>query len=514
MIKLILSLRSSGIYLLHRLLEETKCSEITEEIKIIEWKKDDLIKLLRATTRENKVKDEESIVAYYPNPYLIVWIGNQLKGKPIDDISKLKKRFIGDVIYDARQCLKGIIDKGIEEFVFTLACIVPFNIEDEGLLKKLSIEFSLDFESQKKAISRLIEAGVLRKIGRTVRFNPDMKGDIYLQYKLKDFNREFLKDFILEWISIYPENIFTNIGSALRYGESNIVKKILSEILDKWIEDVDKTPGSQRKNNLELIEKIVFLVPERVINLLSSYLEYPSSPETDPNYRKLNMEKIELNTDDYGPVILELMKIPFFKKEVICIIEKMAGLNIMGTYDNYKPSALVSKYISPLKNNPEVILSKLDIFNNWLNNPSITRITLLGSSLSELLAGTHRFSESSLGGLTLGEKPLIKHPKVIEVRNKTLSTLKSMLSCNNLDMQIKALEITKKIGVSVMGRLSEEKLPLYEIFKKERKELVEEIGSIINSKTDFKLLSEIEDLFIEWWDRKCSQFFKKISLYK
>jgi hypothetical protein len=498
-IKLILSLRSSGIYSLQKLLDELKCSEITEEIKIVEWKKDDLIKLLRATAGKSKVKDEESIVVFYPNPYIIVWIGSQLKGKAISDISTLKEKFVGDINYEVRQCLKDVFDKEIEKFIFVLACIIPFNIKDVELLNKIGIEISLDSKSLTKAVGRLMEAGVLRKIGRMVRFNPDMKGDIYLQYKLKDFDRDFLKDFILKWISIYPENIFTNIGSASRYGESNIVKEILSEFLDKCIEDVDKTPGSQRKNILELIEKITFLVPERIINLLSSYLEYPSSPETNPNYKKLNMEKIGLNTDDYGPVILELMKIPSFNKEVICIIEKMADLNIVGTYDNYKPSTLIRKYISPLKNTTEVILSKLEIFNNWLNNPSNTRITLLGSSLSELLAGTHRFSEPFLGGLTLGEKPLIKHPKVIEVRDKTLSILKSMLSCNNLDIQIKALEITKRIGVSVMGRLPEEKLPLYEIFKKERKELVEEIGSITNSKIDFKLLSEIEDLFIEWW---------------
>lgn len=498
-IKLILSLRSSGIYLLQRLLEETKCSEITEKIKIVEWKKEDLIKLLRATAGKSKVKNEESIAVYYPNPYIIVWIGSQLKGKAISDISKLKEKFVGDINHEVRQCLKDVVDKEIEKFIFVLACIIPFNIKDIELLNKIGNEFSLDFESLTKAISRLMEAGVLRKIGRTVRFNPDMKGDIYLQYKLKDFDREFLKNFIFKWISIYPENIFTNIGSASRYGESNIVKKILSEILDKWIEDVDKTPGSQRKNNLKLIEKIVFLVPERVINLLSSYLEYPSSPETDPNYKKLNMEKIELNTDDHGPIIQELMKIPSFEKEVICIIEKMAGLNIMGTYDNYKPSTLISEYISPLKNNPEVILSKLDILNNWVNNSNNTRIILLESSISGLLAGTHRFSEPISGGVTLGEKPLIKHPKVIEIRNKAVSILKSMLSCTNLDMQIKALEITKKIGLCVMGRLPEENLPLYEIFKNERKELVEEIGNIISSKTDFKLLSEIEDLFIEWW---------------
>ena len=498
-IKLILSLRSSGIYSLQMLLDELKCSEITEKIKIVEWKKDDLIKLLRATAGKSKVKDEDSIVVFYPNPYIIVWIGSQLKGKAISDISTLKEKFVGDINYEVRQCLKDVFDKEIEKFIFVLACIIPYNIKDVELLNKIGTEISLNSKSLTKAVDRLMEAGVLRKIGRMVRFNPDMKGDIYLQYKLKDFDRDFLKDFILKWISICPENIFTNIGSASRYEESNIVKEILSEFLDKCIEDVDKTPGSQRKNILELVEKITFLVPERIINLLSSYLEYPSSPETDPNYKKLNMEKIELNTDDYGPVILELMKIPSFNKEVICIIEKIADLNIIGTYDNYKPLSLVSKYISPLINDPEVILSKLDMFNSWLNNPSNTRIDLLESSLSELLAGTHRFSEPFLGGITLGEKPLIEHIKVIEIRNKAISILKSMFSYANLDMQIKALEITKNIGVSVMGRLPEEKLPLYEIFKKERKELVEEIGSIISLKKDFKLLSEIEDLFIEWW---------------
>lgn len=498
-IKIILSLRSSGIYLLQKLLEESKCSEIAEKIKISEWKKDDLIKLLRASAGKSKVKDEESIATYYPNPYIIVWIGSQLKGKAISDISKLKEKFVGDINYEVRQCLKDVVDKEIEKFIFVLACIIPFNIKDIELLNKIGVEISLDLKSLKKAVDRLMEAGVLRKIGRIVRFNPDMKGDIYLQYKLKDFDREFSKDFILKWISIYPENIFTNIGSASRYGESNIVKEILHECLDKWIKDADKTPGSQRQKNLNLIGKVVFLVAKKVLNLLFSYFECSSPPETDPNYKRLNIEKIELNTDDYGPVILELMKIPSFEKEVMCIIEKMAGLNIIGTYDNYKPSTLISEYISPLKNNPDVILSKLDIFNKLLDNPNNTRIILLESSLSELLAGAHRFSESSLGGLTLRERPLIKHPKVIEIRKKALTILKSMLSSNNLGIQIKALEIAKKIGVSVMGRLPEEKLPLYEIFIEERKELVEEIGNVMNSKTDFKLLSKIEDLFIEWW---------------
>jgi len=498
-IKIILSLRSSGIYLLQKLLEESKCSEINEKIQIIKWEKDDLIKLLRAASGKSKIKDEEIIATYYPNPYLIVWIGNQLKGKVISDISKLKEKFFADLNYEVRQCLKDVPNKEIEKLVFILTCVAPFNIKNKELLNKIGDEIGLDFESLTKAICRLIEAGVLRKVGKMIRFNPDMKGDIYLNYQLRDIEKTLLKNFILKWIPMCPENIFTNIGSASIYGESNTVIEILSEFLDECIEASDKTTGSLRKKILNRIEKIVFLVPKKVINLLFSYLECPSSPETDPNYKKLNMEKIELNTDDYGPVILELMKIPSLEKEILYIIEKIAGLDIEGTYGNFKPSNQIIMYISPLKNIPEVILSKLDIINNWLDNPNNTRIKLLKYSLSELLAGTHRFSKSSLGGITIGEKPLIKHPKVIEIRKKAVTILKNMFFSNNLNMQISAVKITENIGKSVMGRYSEEDLPLFQVFIEERRELLEEIGSIISSKTDFKLLNEIEDLFIEWW---------------
>ena len=48
-LKLILALRSSGVYLLRQLLRESKCSEMSEEIKITNWSRNELIKLLRLT---------------------------------------------------------------------------------------------------------------------------------------------------------------------------------------------------------------------------------------------------------------------------------------------------------------------------------------------------------------------------------------------------------------------------------------------------------------------------------
>lgn len=498
-LKLILALRSSGIHLLRQTIRESKCSEISEELRIADWTKDELIKLLELTAGKAKVNDEEKIVRYYPNPYLIVLIGDQLKGKIIRDFSSLKNKLKDDIIYDTQKCLNDIFNRELENFLFVFASVIPFSFESKLLLEKICADFNIPLDLLKQIINRLLDAGILRYVGRTIRFNPDMKGDIYLLYKIKDFDKEFLKRFISEWMSICPENLFINIGAAFKYEEANFVKDTLVDLLNQWAEEAHKTPGSERKRILGLVEKIAYLVPECVGNLLLSYFETPIPDETQPIYRAAGLGKFKITTDDYGPVIYELIKIASFRHKVVTIIERLAILDISGTYSNYKPANLIRECVSPLRYNIDEILSTLDFITSWLDKPDQTRIKLLNSVLSEILAGTHEFSHSYLDKFIFGERPLIKHPKVINLRMKALNILKKMVSHDTLDVQIEGINIAENIGRTTTGRFSEQELPLVEIFKTERKELIEDIGKLIDSNTDFRLLSKIEDLFINWW---------------
>lgn len=498
-IKLIFSFRSSAVYLLQKIVRESKCSEILEEIKIAGWSKDELIRLLRLTVGAEKVKDEELIVATYPNPYIIVWIGNQLKRRTVSDFSRVKNKFIEDIIYDARRCLDEIMDNRVENLLFTIACIIPFSVEDKGLLEKLGSDFDIDVELMKEAINRLVEAGVLRRVGRTIRFSPDMKGDLYLSYKLKDFERDSLRRLVLEWIPICAENIFINIGSASRYGEANIIKEILVECLDRWLDEAGKTSGSERKEIMKWVQKITYIVPEKVMNLLSVYLEIPEAVEREPVYEVAGLNRITLNTDDYGPVIYELMKVTSIRKNLLDIIERIASLKINGTYGNYKALSLIRECVSPLRNSIENISLTLDAIGKWLDEPNDVRISLVKSALSEVLAGTHHFERSLLRKFEFGEKVLPKHPKIMEMRNKALGILKQMIRHNLLDVKLGALEVAEDIGTRIMGSVAGEDVPLFEKFREERKEIVQEIGKLIGPTTDFKLLNRIENLFVRWW---------------
>lgn len=507
-LKLIFSLRSAGLNLFNQKIIETRCGEFKEEIEITDWSEEELIKLLRLVSEKEVVKDEKLIVNYYPNPYLIVWIANQLREKVKVDLLSLKQKFVEDVIYDTKKCLKNILpERFIEDLIFVLACVVPFSLNNKSLLNKISSNLKIDIPLE-EIINRLLKAGILRNIGESIRFNPDMKGDIYLSYRFKELDKSFLRNFILEWISICPENLFTNISAASRYEDTNIVKDILSELLKEWSEKAEKTPGSKRKEYLNLAEKITFIIPEEVINLILIYLETPTPDEPQKaGSTYFSTPKIVPTTDDYGPVILNLLKNSSYRKEVIDIIIKLAELVTLkksdivkeGIYDNYKPYSLIKESVSPLRNTSEIIISTLNIISEWLNNPNKVTLRLINTALSEVLAGTHEFSRSYLDKFEIGERPLVKHPKVIDFRKKALDILKSMISHPQVEVQIEGIKVAENIGRTIMGRFSEKDLPLAEVFAEERREIVKVIGGLINPNADFLLLSVIEDLFIKWW---------------
>lgn len=495
-LKLIFSLRSAGLNLFDQKVIEARCGEFKEEMEIIDWSEEELINLLRLISGKEVVKDEKVLVNYYPNPYLIVWIANQLKGKVEVDLSSLKEKFVEDVVYDAKKCLKNILpERVVEEFLFILACIVPFSLNNKSLLNKISSNLKINIALLEEIINGMRKAGILRNIGKSIRFNPDMKGDLYLAYRLKELGKNFLKNFILEWIEICPENLFTNISVASRYKDTNIVREILSELLEEWSGETQNTPGSKRKERLNLAEKITFIVPKEVITIISIYLETSVPDENIPT------------TDDYGPVLLNLLKSFSYRREVINIIKKIAGLVALersdilkkGIYDNYKPHSLIKESVSPLQNNPETIISTLNIISEWLDRADKITLQLINAALSEVLAGTHEFSRSYLDKFEFGEKPLVKHPKVIEFRKKALDILKSMIFHPQLEVQIEGINVAKNIGRTIMNRFSGKDLPLAEVFAEERREIVKIIGELINSNTDFLLLSAIEDLFIKWW---------------
>ena len=503
-LKVVLSLRSAGIYMLMDMISDYGLGPSTTQIQIRNWKQEELIKLLRLSVQHdpNKiVRDEDLIVNTYPNPYLIVELSKHIRGEGYESIDTLKTKFVDDITTDSKKALHDSCHaQDIEMLISALSSVVPFHAENEILISKVHEEFKLDRKKFKEVLKRLIESGILREVGHKIRFNPDMKGDFYLQNHIEIAKLDEIKSFILTWMEVDSLNVYLNIGSASRYGETAKIKTILSEIVNEWVADAEDETKESKARILSYLEKITFIVPEESVRLLSVYLEIDEERmkvEVSPN-KKIT----SLTTDAYGNVLLELKKIPSIRNDLLNIIEKITKLEITGIYYNYKPSTLIAKCVSPIENKLEIILSTIEIFDHWLVKPTEERIILLEAALGELFRGANNYERYKMGTLELGSIPLRNDPRVIALRDAALWILKKMLGNETINAQCAAVRIAAEIGQDPMGRDGDEKLPLHERFAEERKQVIHELQSLLKSGVDYRLVYEIENLCLMWWALK------------
>ncbi|MBU7028783.1 MAG: hypothetical protein HXS48_17750 [Theionarchaea archaeon] len=493
-VKVILALRTSGFEYIYDKISDLRLEEYYDEMKILDWSKDDLVRLLRLAAGKGEIEDEDTIATLYPNPYLIVQIGRILKKDPSVDFEKIKEKIANEIYHEAKTCSKDVLSLELENFLTYLTCLVPFSRNDR-IFEFLITQFNGKIE---KVIDSLEKAGVLRTIGNSYRFNPDMKGDLYLARQLEKADPEKIERLIPELLPISPERLFTNLEAAAGYFENESIRGPLSRIIYSWIKSAESTSTHSKAERLKLVGKIAYFIPEYALMLLHAYLDSETS----------------LTTDDYGPVIRKLMRIPSMRREVVELIEKIEMKGIRGHYTNYKPTSLIEDSISPLYNAPDVILETLDIFLEWSQNPNSSRITLISAGVTEVLASSHQYTKSKIGAMTFGRKILENTPEICNIRNKALQILKEMVAHPLLEVELAAIEIAREIGKGNLGDTSEGEIPLSSKIAGEREEIVKEMGSLISSKIDFNLLNVIENLFLDWWaqekpgTRKVKEFLR------
>jgi predicted transcriptional regulator len=319
-----------------------------------------------------------------------VWIGRQIKGKDTIDIATLKEKMVNDINYEAEKC--PFLNKGkITSFMLNLSCIVPFSKNDSRVIETLSKHFGIDKNSVSRSIDQLLKSGVLREVGKSLRFDPDMKGDLYLAYNLgKDSDDYTIKSLIKTWLPIFAERV-------LIYGDLSVIREILADIINTWINETDDTSGYERKKRLNLLSKIAPLMPEESLNLIYAYLN--SKPPVSKD-----LGKMAPNLDGYGPTIRELIKIHDIRKDVVELLRDLERRNIQGTYSNDKAKVLMRECISPLYNHRDLIKETLDILSTWLGKDiSSFEIGLISEAISEMLAGTHEYTRFVIGRVEFGE---------------------------------------------------------------------------------------------------------------
>lgn len=495
--KIVISLRTAGMFALEETIISAKCKDLAIVTSIPQWSDNELKTLLKAVSQKDKVDDEGEIIRRFPNPFFIVLIGLNIRGKSAYDFQSTKQAILQSLLNDTGQIVKST-QINSTELLLNLTLITPINIADNQTITKLAQTLNVDDQLIRDILGKLIKGGVLRSIGNILRFLPDMIGDVYLLEMMQSLKEDRRKEVFLYWLDTHSKNIFCNLGATLRYGDKDSLVPIVTDVISGWINNYSEYDSYDKRRILENLEDICNIAPDKTINLLWTFLD-----------------GADLSTDSYGPVVLRLIRSDIDRIEIIRIIEALRAKVKEGTFSNYKPDALAIETVSPLYNNIEKqIMPILAIIEQSFKNSSPI-INFAKAALREALASSHEWSRSTSTGMEIGSRALRATDSVLAMRNKAIEIVKVMLLDSRPALRLAAIEIAEDIGRSSFGPGISE-IPLKDKIVKERQEMMEFIdyNDLIGKETDRKVLSSYEDLLFGWWAHQDVPDEKILSLLK
>ena len=491
-LKVILSCRSSGKEIIRNLADSQRVDNYVE-LELSQISEKGLIEILMRSAGSKTINHPERIVKELNgNLFLIVTIGKSIKGGEIDP-RLIKKQIKNDLDQEATNALGCFLNANkIKNLLRELSIIVPFSKGSHSdVIEKLSAILALDVRTLNDSINRLLDANILRTLGASVRFNPDMKGDIYLSVELDRENGEELVNEIFEnWLSIYPEKLTVNLAAASRHAETDSATNAVKGLIKAWISEVSNTTDAGKANRLRLIEPIAHLAPNEVINLIYSYIGTASTDGI-----------CGLNRDTYGPVIYQILHIAKFQKLLLQLVLYIHQRDLKGTYHNYYPATFVRQLTSPLEISIKLAIDSLSELLDWVKRETCTELEakLASEGVKEALSGSHEYSESYENQMTIGRKILVYKDSckraVDQYRNKAMELLKNIIFHSNFKIKRIGIEIINDIGHEAASTSDE----LWTRIVSDKRQAIDWTRTLINETAPLELLSSIEDVFIGYW---------------
>lgn len=491
-VKLILSCRSSGKEIVKNLADTQRVDYRTFELPQLSEK--DLVEILKKAANSKKIEHPERIVkTLNGNLFLIVNTGKLIKGREVDP-GHIKNQIKDNLERESINALKGLTidDRDVKRLLKELSVIVPFSKgQDNIVFEKLTAILGLEINKINEALEKLEDAKVLRTIGSSIRFNPDMNGDIYLSLELdKENGSELINQIFENWLSVHSKQIIANLAAASRHRETDTANKATKELIKKWINKTSETSDSLKSKRMELITPIAFLAPDEAINLIYAYID------------SLNVKNIYgPSRDTFGPVIYQILHIPKYEDVISKLILYIAQKNLKGTYNNYTPASLIKQTASPIEVNISSAIKSLSELSNWTENKACTEIeaSLAGKGVQEALAGSHEYSESYGNQLTIGRKTLVyKAPfkaNINLLRDKAMEVLKNLIFHPN--------DPIKKLGIDIVGDIGHEATSTVDDFSmrilSDKTKAIEWLGELIGKTNSYEILSSIEDVLVRYW---------------
>jgi hypothetical protein len=492
-IQVILSSRTAGMSLVKDQLVSRRIQDcLVFELSALP--EEDLEKILFAAAGKSDLKKSSQIIRHLNNnPYLIAQYGKRVKGDLTPgDLQKVFEKLTDDSWFEINRILgKDLKANQQVSLLVHLATLVPFQMNEFfcGELGKLT---AIDPGKVKGAIERLTAARLLRTTGGTVRFDPDMVGDLVLSVEIG--KRHSLGDALLEaCLQLSPSRCLANIAAAFPYERPKSIPEAIERLIAKWIKTSAEHGEFEKSRNLENIRAAAMLVPGKVIELIYSYLSPGVTGDGSSS---------ALNLDDVRPLVQSIGILPNYQIEIADLIKELVKREIKSRIGNDRAESLIDILVCPLNKSLALVGEVLNRCLDWCKSAELNEneADLAARAASEVLAGSHEYHEFDENKVTFGHKALRCTPEVERMRDQGLAILKALIErYDSPTFGLCGLEIAEKIGEIRLGGLQETELPLGARIARERAECLEMLDELRLHCTDLRVLAKLEDLLFKWW---------------
>ncbi|MCK5492144.1 MAG: hypothetical protein KAJ14_03430 [Candidatus Omnitrophica bacterium] len=475
-------------------------------IEIPEWSQGDLLEVLHSFTGKSDIEDQISIVTKFNKPFYL-----RLVADAINKVTRLSTDNINHFITTKEKNLFISVVEGVvgsspvfdyDAVLFELSLLLPSSNISE-LFRVFMFYFNKNEEESRGIVESLVKDGFLRYIGRSYRFSPDMKGDLFIVSGFELVDDDKLKELIAKWFDNSPDNVVKNLYYSIAY-ESKARSEI-SDCLSRLASDI---AGSFNLHNISglsgilvKVEYLAHIFPDVGIKVVRNGLNFVEAGKLD---------RSAWNSDKFAPIIKILMRRSENDKALIEFLIKMNSLRLDGFYDNQKAVSLLRHFVSPAYYNIKAISSRMDILLQLEDNKD--NLILFKAVFTELLMGGYEHTRSHDHSFTIGAIPFNISDEGLALRNKCLEYIKDkwLLSGKN-DFINAALDVISDFGRVNLGGANLDS-GRYERIDQEKEFFIDVFLSHCFISSNFSVLTRIERMLIRWWCNKYS-FEEKIVTF-
>ncbi len=512
-----------------RVVNESMFRELLGSIGIISprlycfpaWQENELLEILYKFSGKIKIEDDLAIVAKFNKPFYLKLIADALNRSEY----VTPKNIVPLIMNREKNLFKSIISSylpnksfsDLDVFLFELSLILP-SFQNEELLGVIMRYFNLSKESSEKVINDLIKDGFLRKIGRSYRFSPDMKGDIFIVNAFDSLDENVIGNIVASWFEQYPDNVVKNLYYSVAFEDKarKKITKFLKDLAHRIVSDFNLLNPDKLSGILSKVEYLALIVPEVGEKLIEGALSFLEAGK---------LSKKTWNSDKFASLLKSLMLHKKCDNKVIHFLFKMHDLQIDGYYDNQKIASLLRHFVSPAYFRIEVVHSRLDEILNIkvntgtrqsklqksveVNDPG--NIQLFKAIFQELLSGAYEHTKSLSYSMVLGAIPFNDSKEGIEIRDKCIRFIieKWLYSGDYLLMNF-ALDVIDNFGRVYLGGVTLDP-DRYKRLDQERKTFFDALDSEKFGLKDFEITSRIEKMLLRWWSSNQFTFQNKIE---